>query len=261
MAEQGYDAEYGARPLKRAIQRLVENPLSSALLRGEFERGRHHQGGRRGRRPGVHQVASAAIVGRRWARLDSCSPTGRRRRRARRGARAATRRVAARRRSPACVSSLRPGRGSLRAFAGTPCAEDRLDAHGRGGARAPTAAAAGRDREEETMVDDSRGAPRGGRSRQRGFKELEIVAYIGEFKIVGIAHFGVGQPRQLAARLRLHPRLQRHASHARPRSASTARRTRSCSRRRRSSSSTWTRSTSSTPATTPNGRATRIAAR
>jgi hypothetical protein len=25
-----------------------------------------------------------------------------------------------------------------------------------------------------------------------GFKELEIVAYIGEFKIVGVAHFGVG---------------------------------------------------------------------
>ena len=28
VAEQGYDAEYGARPLKRAIQRLIENPLS-----------------------------------------------------------------------------------------------------------------------------------------------------------------------------------------------------------------------------------------
>jgi len=36
VAEQGYDAEYGARPMKRAIQRLVENPLSSALLRGQF---------------------------------------------------------------------------------------------------------------------------------------------------------------------------------------------------------------------------------
>ena len=39
MAEQGYDAEYGARPMKRAIQRLVENPLSSALLRGQFAEG------------------------------------------------------------------------------------------------------------------------------------------------------------------------------------------------------------------------------
>ena len=29
-----------------------------------------------------------------------------------------------------------------------------------------------------------------------GFKELEVVAYIGEFKILGIAHFGVGhRPR------------------------------------------------------------------
>jgi len=39
IAEAGYDAEYGARPLKRAIQRIVENPLSSALLRGEFHEG------------------------------------------------------------------------------------------------------------------------------------------------------------------------------------------------------------------------------
>ena len=30
-------------------------------------------------------------------------------------------------------------------------------------------------------------------SRDTGFKELEVVAYIGEFKIIGIAHFGVGQ--------------------------------------------------------------------
>ena len=39
LAEQGYDAEYGARPLKRAIQRLVENPLSGDLLRGTFTEG------------------------------------------------------------------------------------------------------------------------------------------------------------------------------------------------------------------------------
>ena len=39
VAEQGYDVEYGARPLKRAIQRLLENPLSSELLRGRFEEG------------------------------------------------------------------------------------------------------------------------------------------------------------------------------------------------------------------------------
>jgi ATP-dependent Clp protease ATP-binding subunit ClpA len=39
VAEEGYDADYGARPMKRAIQRLVENPLSSALLRGRFLEG------------------------------------------------------------------------------------------------------------------------------------------------------------------------------------------------------------------------------
>jgi hypothetical protein len=27
---------------------------------------------------------------------------------------------------------------------------------------------------------------------EAGFKELEVVAYIGEFKIVGVAHFGIG---------------------------------------------------------------------
>ena len=39
VADKGYDADFGARPLKRAIQRLIENPLSSALLRGEFADG------------------------------------------------------------------------------------------------------------------------------------------------------------------------------------------------------------------------------
>jgi len=37
--DEGYDAAYGARPLRRAIQRLVENPLSSELLRGRFHEG------------------------------------------------------------------------------------------------------------------------------------------------------------------------------------------------------------------------------
>ncbi|HYE80199.1 MAG TPA: AAA family ATPase, partial [bacterium] len=39
LGEEGYDPTYGARPLRRAIQRLVENPLASRLLRGEFEDG------------------------------------------------------------------------------------------------------------------------------------------------------------------------------------------------------------------------------
>jgi ATP-dependent Clp protease ATP-binding subunit ClpB len=36
IAEAGWDPAYGARPLKRAIQRLVENPLALRLLEGDF---------------------------------------------------------------------------------------------------------------------------------------------------------------------------------------------------------------------------------
>jgi ATP-dependent Clp protease ATP-binding subunit ClpB len=39
LAEVGYDPVYGARPLKRVIQREVQDPLALALLRGEFEEG------------------------------------------------------------------------------------------------------------------------------------------------------------------------------------------------------------------------------
>jgi ATP-dependent Clp protease ATP-binding subunit ClpB len=39
VAEAGWDPTYGARPLKRALQRLVENPLALRLLEGEFEAG------------------------------------------------------------------------------------------------------------------------------------------------------------------------------------------------------------------------------
>ena len=39
LAEAGWDPTYGARPLKRALQRLVENPLARGLLEGEFAEG------------------------------------------------------------------------------------------------------------------------------------------------------------------------------------------------------------------------------
>jgi ATP-dependent Clp protease ATP-binding subunit ClpC len=39
LARQGFDPQFGARPLRRALQRYVESPLSVQLLRGEFERG------------------------------------------------------------------------------------------------------------------------------------------------------------------------------------------------------------------------------
>ena len=39
IASEGYNPAFGARPLKRAIQRLLLNPLSTALLEGEFSEG------------------------------------------------------------------------------------------------------------------------------------------------------------------------------------------------------------------------------
>jgi ATP-dependent Clp protease ATP-binding subunit ClpB len=36
LAERGYDPAYGARPLKRALQKYVQDPLAKLLLRGEF---------------------------------------------------------------------------------------------------------------------------------------------------------------------------------------------------------------------------------
>jgi ATP-dependent Clp protease ATP-binding subunit ClpB len=39
VAREGYDPTYGARPLRRAIQRAIENPLAKAVLAGEYARG------------------------------------------------------------------------------------------------------------------------------------------------------------------------------------------------------------------------------
>ena len=39
LAEKGYDPQFGARPLRRALQRFVENPLSVELLKGAFQQG------------------------------------------------------------------------------------------------------------------------------------------------------------------------------------------------------------------------------
>jgi hypothetical protein len=46
---EGTDPAYGARPLKRTIQRLVENPLARAVVAGEF-------------RPGDRVTADADLV-------------------------------------------------------------------------------------------------------------------------------------------------------------------------------------------------------
>ena len=41
LAREGFDPVFGARPLRRAIQRYVENPLSKSILAGEFFEGSH----------------------------------------------------------------------------------------------------------------------------------------------------------------------------------------------------------------------------
>jgi ATP-dependent Clp protease ATP-binding subunit ClpA len=50
IASEGHDPAFGARPLKRSIQRLLENPLAKALLEGRFK-------------PGDHIVADADPIG------------------------------------------------------------------------------------------------------------------------------------------------------------------------------------------------------
>ena len=39
LATEGYDKEFGARPLRRSIQRLLEDPLSEELLMGKYKAG------------------------------------------------------------------------------------------------------------------------------------------------------------------------------------------------------------------------------
>ena len=41
IAAEGYEPAYGARPLKRALQRMVQNPLALGVLEGKFKDGDH----------------------------------------------------------------------------------------------------------------------------------------------------------------------------------------------------------------------------
>ena len=50
LIEEGYDPTYGARPLKRTIQRRILDPLAVRVLQGDFREGdtvRHRRQGRR----------------------------------------------------------------------------------------------------------------------------------------------------------------------------------------------------------------------
>ncbi|HWQ28516.1 MAG TPA: type VI secretion system ATPase TssH, partial [Dehalococcoidia bacterium] len=41
LVREGFDPVYGARPLRRTVQRRVENPLAMRILAGEFQEGDH----------------------------------------------------------------------------------------------------------------------------------------------------------------------------------------------------------------------------
>ncbi|MCK4246476.1 hypothetical protein KAX14_04505, partial [Candidatus Bipolaricaulota bacterium] len=39
LVERGYDPDYGARPMRRAIERMIENRISELILEGTFSDG------------------------------------------------------------------------------------------------------------------------------------------------------------------------------------------------------------------------------
>ena len=41
LVEEGFDPEFGARPIKRTIRRLIEDPLSEEILKGKIQDGKH----------------------------------------------------------------------------------------------------------------------------------------------------------------------------------------------------------------------------
>jgi ATP-dependent Clp protease ATP-binding subunit ClpC len=48
LVEKGFDPVYGARPLKRTIQRLLEDPLAEDIISGQFKEKRKIKAGRKG---------------------------------------------------------------------------------------------------------------------------------------------------------------------------------------------------------------------
>ena len=63
LANAGFDPQYGARPLRRAIQRLLEDELSERLLAGEIEPGQRVRVDLRDGRLNVETVPEAEAVG------------------------------------------------------------------------------------------------------------------------------------------------------------------------------------------------------
>jgi hypothetical protein len=62
IAEAGYDPVYGARPLKRALQKLVIDPLAIKLLAGEFQSGDNLQADVEGETIAFHRLTKGAAA-------------------------------------------------------------------------------------------------------------------------------------------------------------------------------------------------------
>jgi len=65
LVREGYDPQYGARPLKRALQRLVQNPLATAILKDEIPPGARL---RADRAPGAAELRFTPLPGKLRAR-------------------------------------------------------------------------------------------------------------------------------------------------------------------------------------------------
>ena len=78
IVREGTDPAFGARPLKRTIQRLVENPFARALLSGHVQAGRRRRRRTRTRSSGTLVFSSESQHGRRRGVRTGATP-GRRR--------------------------------------------------------------------------------------------------------------------------------------------------------------------------------------
>ncbi|GAI21778.1 unnamed protein product, partial [marine sediment metagenome] len=63
LGEKGYDEVFGARPLRRAIQDMIEDKLSEDLLRGKFQSGDTIVADLEGEEIVVHPAAVGALLG------------------------------------------------------------------------------------------------------------------------------------------------------------------------------------------------------
>ena len=62
LAREGYDPNYGARPLKRTIQTLIQNPLAIKLLSGEILPGQTVKATAKGDSLDLKVEAAAAVA-------------------------------------------------------------------------------------------------------------------------------------------------------------------------------------------------------